>query len=373
MTSPFVVTAEHVHVGGGVLTPGWVAMSGGRIVEVGEGRPTRADLSVHRLSPGLVDAHCHGGGGGDFGGTDDDIARAIACHRRAGTTSTIASLVSAPIDVLATQVRRLREHVRAGGLAGIHLEGPWISAAQCGAHDPLVLTHPNATDVDNLITAGGDAIRMVTLAPELPGALNAIRQLVDAGVAVAVGHTTANAAQVTAAVDAGATVATHLFNAMPSLHHRDPGPVGALLMDDRVTVELIDDGVHVAASVVDLATRAAGPGRWMLVTDAIAAAGAGDGHLQLGGVGVDVLNGVARLARNGALAGSTLMLAEAVRRQVGRGHDPDHVVSAATTTPAYALGLATGVLQPEAPADLVAFDADWRVTHVYVAGVRQLD
>ena len=364
MSSSVVVAAAHVHAPDRVLSPGWVRVVAGRVAEVGEGVPKRSDHTAHRMTPGLVDVHCHGGGGGDFGGDDASIEIAAARHASAGTTTVLASLVSAPIDVLAEQVSRLRDHVAAGTIAGIHLEGPWIAASRCGAHDPRALRAPERTDVDRLLRLAVGTLRMVTLAPELPGALDAVRHLVGAGVVVAVGHTDADAATVTAAVDAGATVATHLFNAMPPLLHREPGPVGALLADPRVTVELIDDGAHVDPTVVDVAVSAVGPRRWMLVTDAIAAAGEGDGALRLGGLDVIVSDGQARLAGSAALAGSTLMLLDAVRRQVARGRDPHDAVSAATSTPADALGLDAGRLAPGARADLLLLDEHWNATAV---------
>ena len=364
MSSSLVVAAAHVHAPDRVRSPGWVGLVDGLVAEVGDGVPPHSDLTAHRVTPGLVDVHCHGGGGGDFGGDDASIETAAARHRSAGTTTVLASLVSAPVDVLAEQVSRLRDHVAAGTIAGIHLEGPWIAASRCGAHDPRALRAPERTDVDRLLRLAVGTLRMVTLAPELPGALDAVRHLVGAGVVVAVGHTDADAATVAADDDAGATVATHLFNAMPPLLHREPGPVGALLADQRVTVELIDDGVHVDATVVDIAVSAVGPRRWMLVTDAIAAAGEGDGALRLGGLDVIVSDGQARLAGSAALAGSTLMLLDAVRRQVARGRDPHDAVSAATSTPADALGLDAGRLAPGARADLLLLDEHWNATAV---------
>jgi N-acetylglucosamine-6-phosphate deacetylase len=368
MSSSLVVAGAHVHSPDGVLSPGWVRVVDGCVAEVGSGVPASSDLTAHRVTPGLVDVHCHGGGGGDFGGDDASIETAAARHRRAGTTTVLASLVSAPIDVLADQVSRLRDHVGAGTVAGIHLEGPWIAASRCGAHDPRALRAPERSDVDRLLRLAVGNLRMVTLAPELPGALDAVRHLVAAGVVVAVGHTDADAATVTAAIDAGATVATHLFNAMPPLHHREPGPVGALLSDPRVVVELIDDGAHLDPTVVDLAIAAAGPRRWMLVTDAISAAGQGDGVLSLGGLGVVVTDGRARLVDSGELAGSTLLLADAVRRQVRRGRDAHDAVEAATSTPAATLRLDAGRITAGAAADLLLLDDQWETTAVLRRG-----
>ena len=229
----------------------------------------RADV----LMPGFVDLHCHGGGGASFTSADpDQIARAAAMHRAHGTTTMYASLVSADYDDLIAQIRALIPFVDDGTLRGIHLEGPWISPSYCGAHDPLTLRDPDPSEVARVLEAGGGRIRMVTLAPELPSALEAIGVIVDHGAIAAIGHTAADGAAARAAVDAGATVATHLFNAMPPLLHRDAGPVGVLLADPRVTCEVIGDGVHLEPEVVALALAAA-HGRGALVTDAMSEPG----------------------------------------------------------------------------------------------------
>jgi N-acetylglucosamine-6-phosphate deacetylase len=241
----------------------------------------------------------------------------------------------------------------------VHLEGPFLSAARCGAHDPAVLRPPDAASVDTLLAAGQGAIRMVTIAPELDGAIPAVKRLVDAGVLAAVGHTDALAEDVIPAVDAGATVATHLFNGMRPLHHREPGPVGTLLDDERVTVELICDLVHLHPAVVRLAAHHAGAGRTVLITDAISAAAAGDGVYDIGGLEVTVSDGVPTLADGGSLAGSTLTMDAAFRNLVhGCGLGVLEAVAATSTRPAGLLGLAdkAGRLAAGYAADLVLLD-----------------
>ncbi|MBZ4621168.1 N-acetylglucosamine-6-phosphate deacetylase, partial [Mycobacterium avium] len=222
-------------------------------------------------------------------------------------------------------------------------------------------------------SAGGGAIRMVTLAPELPGADAAIRRFVDAGVVVAVGHTNADYRQTRHAIALGATVGTHLFNAMPPLHHREPGPALALLRDPRVTVELIADGVHVHPDVVHAVIDAAGPERVALVTDALAAAGRPDGAFRLGPVHIDVVAGVARVQGTTTIAGSTATMDRLFRTVAGSGTDRDAALAAAvqmtSTTPARALGLdRVGSLQSGHEANLVVLDDDWRVRAVMVRG-----
>ncbi|MCA1655182.1 MAG: N-acetylglucosamine-6-phosphate deacetylase [Pseudonocardiaceae bacterium] len=360
-----LITGGRVATPGGVLDPGWVLVENGAVSALGTGAPPAwpaavTDASSSWVIPGFVDIHCHGGGGAAFTNPDPALARrAVDAHAAHGTTTMLASLVSRPVPELVEQVAALSELVQDGLLAGIHLEGPFLSTARCGAHDPAILRPPDPGSVDALLSAGRGAIRMMTIAPELDGAITAVKRLVDAGVLAAIGHTDGLAEDVAAAVDAGATVATHLFNGMRPLHHREPGPIGALLDDERVTVELICDLVHLHPTVVRLAARHAGAGRTVLVTDAIAAAGAGDGVYDIGGLEVHVTGGVPTLAAGGALAGSTLTMDVAFRNLVAScGLGMLDAVAAACTRPAEVLGLGdvTGRLAAGFAADLVLLD-----------------
>ncbi|GAB3997665.1 N-acetylglucosamine-6-phosphate deacetylase [Nocardioides marmoraquaticus] len=369
--SALLLSADRVLTGTGDLSPGWVEVSGGQVAALGEGTPPRPadlDLGAATVAPGLVDVHVHGGGGASFTGPPEEVEAAVATHRAAGTTTVLASLVTAAPDDLLRSVRELASLTDARAVGGTHLEGPWLSPRRAGAHEVAQLRAPDPAEVDALLEAGRGTIRMVTLAPELPGALDAVRRLVAAGVTVAVGHTDASYEETRAAIDAGASVGTHLFNTMPGLHHRDPGPVGALLGDDGVVVELVADGVHLHPQVLALAARSAA-GRFALVSDAMAAAGAPDGDYRLGALDVEVRQGVARLSDSGAIAGSTLVLADAVRfsTQVA-GLPLADAVRAATTTPAEAVGLAAGRLEPGAAADLVVLDRDLAVARVMAGG-----
>jgi N-acetylglucosamine-6-phosphate deacetylase len=345
----------------GLLDPGWVRVSGGTITEIGSGRAPSGAVTGQWVVPGFVDVHCHGGGGGSFTSSENDqIEAAVRTHRQHGTTTMLASLVSATLCDLTKQISALGELVDDGVFAGIHLEGPFLSAARCGAHDPAILRAPDRRSVDQLLAAGKDAISMVTLAPELDGSVAAVRQLVDHDVIAAIGHTDALLDDVVAAVEAGVTVATHLFNGMRPLHHREPGPIGALLDDERVTVELICDLVHLHPTAVRLAAEHAGTGRTVLITDAISATSAGDGTYELGMLPVTVRDGEPRLA-DGSLAGSTLTMDLAFRNLVqGCGLSIETAVAASATTPAALLGLSdrTGALRPGLAADLVVLDAD---------------
>lgn len=366
-----VIAAGAVVLDGRVHRPGWVSVADGRIADCGSG-PVHADADFGDcvVVPGFVDMHSHGGAGVSYA---DDPDRAAALHAAHGTTGGLASLVTASPDALLSQVRTLAAATRRGVVDGIHLEGPWLSRVHCGAHDRGWLRAPEPAEVDALLAAGDGAIRMVTLAPELPGGLTTVRRLVDAGIVVAVGHTDADYDQTQAAIDAGATVGTHLFNAMRALHHRDPGPIPALLSDPRVTVELIADGVHLHAGVIRHVLATAGPGRVALVTDAMAAAGVGDGAFALGGLDVDVAGGVARLRGTQTIAGSTATMDRLFTAAVQLlGADDAALVAAArmtSSTPARTLRLDSGgVLTAGSLANLVVMDADLHVVRVMRRG-----
>ncbi len=356
-----------------VVSPGWVEVQGDRLVGVGGGEPPRppdAPFPGATLSAGFVDVHVHGGGGRSFTeGTAAAADQVVDAHLAEGTTTMVASLVTDSYDQLSQAVRTLAEVVRSGRLAGLHLEGPWLSPSYAGAHNPELLRHPDRRSVERLVEDAGGTLRMVTLAPELPGALDAIRVLVDRGVVAAVGHTDATYDQTRAALEAGATVGTHLFNAMRGVHHREPGPAVALLEEAGAHVELIADGVHLHPGIIR-SVAAAKPGRFMLVTDAMAAAGGGDGDYRLGPLDVEVREGVARLADSDVIAGSTLTSSRAVRFCVTVAGLPlADALRAATATPAAVLGLDdVGVIRRGARADLVVLDADVRVQRVMRAG-----
>jgi N-acetylglucosamine-6-phosphate deacetylase len=372
-----LITAGAVALEQGICRPGWVEVSSGQIVGCGSGRPPRpadVDMPEALVVPGFVDVHVHGGGGASYtDGNDADIVRAAMFHRSHGTTTTLASLVTASPDNLLTAVRALADSVRLGVVAGIHLEGPWLSTARCGAHDPAQLRDPAPAEIDALLTVGDGAIRMVTLAPERPGSDDAITRFADAGVVVAVGHTDATYEQTRHAVELGATVGTHLFNAMRPVHHREPGPVIALLEDARVTVELIADGVHVHPAVQRTVIDAAGADRVALVTDATAAAGLGDGEFRLGAMQVDVVEHVARVRGTSTIAGSTATMDQLFRAAATLGSDRGAALAAAvkmtSTTPARALGLdRVGSLRTGADANLVVLNRDLQVMRVMADG-----
>lgn len=365
-----LIAAGAIVVDGQVCRPGWLETAGGQILACAAGPPPRPvdhDFPDCIVVPGFIDMHVHGGGGASY--TDaDGIGDAVGFHLQHGTTTTLASLVTTSPAELLTGVRALADATRQGIVAGIHLEGPWLSQAHCGAHDPSQLRDPDAKEIDAVLAAGGDAIRMVTLAPELPGSGQAIRHFLGAGVVVAVGHTDATYEQTQQAIALGASVGTHLFNAMPPLHHREPGPALALLRDPQVTVELIADGVHLHRDVVHAVIDAAGPGRVAVITDAIAAAGRGDGAFRLGAVPIDVVSGIARVHGASTIAGSTATM-DRLFRNVAAVAGLVAAAQTTSTTPARALGLdRVGELRAGHDANLVVLDHDLQVSAVMLGG-----
>lgn len=346
-----------------------------RTVHSGDDPSTSVDLGDVTLVPGFIDLHAHGGGGAAFTDGPEAAATVLRTHLEHGTTSMMASLVTDTVDRLAEQVASLAPLWRTGELLGIHLEGPWISGLHAGAHDPHLLCDPRASDVNRLLSIAPGAVVMVTLAVERIGGAGALRSLVAAGVKVALGHSHATFEQAADAIQAGASIATHLFNAERAMDHREPGLVLALLQSPDVVVELIVDGAHLHDEIVRYVMDLAG-GRVAFVSDAMAAAGAPDGQYRLGPAPVRVLDGIARTVgadgEVGPLAGSTLTLDRAVRRAVQTiGLPMCDVVRAVTLTPAQALGRTDiGRLELGCRADLVALDHDLRVASVVRGGVR---
>lgn len=347
--------SQQLFTGLGSLIPGdtpstdhWVLCQGHRLLERGSGTPPRdftgptQHLAGAYLTPRFTDIHNHGGGGTAFEEAPL-IDSALETHRQAGTGQLIASLVTNPLPQLTHTLSQLAHKIQdqpqdQRTLVGIHLEGPYLSPAHKGAHNPDFLTSPTPTQAEELIASAEGHLKQITIAPETDRDLEAIATFVERGVAVAIGHTDADYALAKEAFDAGASLLTHTFNAMRPLLHREPGPIAAALDSPQVTLELICDGVHVHAPTMRTLWQAA-PGRIALITDAMAAAGCADGHYMLGSLDVDVKNSVARLREGGAIAGSTLTLARAVETAVASGIPLAEAVAASTTIPARALGL----------------------------------
>ncbi len=370
-----VVVADKrlVYVGAAAGVPG----GGGRAAR----RPVVEAPSDGFVLPGLVDLHDHGGGGGSFASGDQaSVAWAAEEHLRHGTTSLVASTLTDASEGMLTAVAAAADAVEAGRVRAVHVEGPFLSRARCGAQDPAHLRMPDVGLARDLVAAGRGHVRIMTMAPELPRAEPLVRFLLEEGVVPAVGHTEATPAVVrrtladTRAALGRPGLVTHLFNGMPPLHHRAPGPVAGALAaaaaGDAV-VELVADGVHLHDDTVRTVFELLGAERVALVTDATAAAGMPDGRYELGPRSVRVHAGVARLSDgdDAPLAGGTAHLLDVVRRCVDAGVELEDAVTAATTTPASVLGLeGPHALVEGARGDLVVVDADLRPVRVMRAG-----
>lgn len=328
------------------------------------------DGSGMYLTPGFIDLHCHGGGGHSNEDGDQAILGALSAHHAHGTTRLVASFVTNPLPELIEHLRTVARMVRINPLLlGSHLEGPYLCEERKGAHAAAHLTSPDAEDIQQLLDAAQGTLRQITLDPDRPGTDEAIRQLVSAGVRVAIGHTEATFDATREAFAEGATMLTHTFNAMPGIHHRDPGPIMAAIETPEVFLELILDNEHVHPGVAALLLHAAS-GRVALITDAMAAAAGPDGNYKLGMVPVSVLNRRAMVSGTDALAGSTLTLDEALRNAIKLGLPAHNAVEAVTLTPARALGLERqfGLLKPGHAADFVLLDRGWNVVASYALG-----
>jgi N-acetylglucosamine-6-phosphate deacetylase len=362
-----------------VPRPGFVDVTEAVIGRVGGGAPTRqADVTLRDgyLVPGFVDLQVNGYFGVEFQTADADswadVARRLPST---GTTAFVPTLITAPVDSLVAALAKAAGFTgdlpaSAARVLGVHLEGPFISPARRGAHNPAWITDPTPAAINALIQAGGGLLRLLTLAPERPGALAAIDQLVAAGVLVSVGHSDATAAQVAAAAQRGARMVTHLFNAQRPLAHREPGVVGQALIDERLTSGLIADLYHVVGPVCGLAFRAA-PGRIALVTDAAAPAGMPPGEYLLGGepITLPATEGAPPVRRDGTLAGSALRMDVAVANAAGNGVPLADAIAAATVVPADLIGRPDlGRIAAGATADLVWLGDDLRTRATWIAG-----
>ncbi|WP_306326902.1 N-acetylglucosamine-6-phosphate deacetylase [Streptomyces venezuelae] len=372
-----VLAGAHVVLPTGIVENGRVIVDGERIVGATSQDTPSLDLTGHWLVPGFVDMHNHGGGGASFtSGTVDEVLKGVHTHRLHGTTTVVASFVTGEMDFLTQRAGLLSELAEQGEIAGLHFEGPFISPCRKGAHDETLLRDPDPADVRKLVDAARGQAKMVTLATELPGGIDSVRLLAEHGVIAAIGHTDASYEQTVEAIDAGATVATHLYNAMPTLGHRAPGPIAALLEDERITVELINDGTHLHPAALELAFHHAGPERVAFITDAMDAAGFGDGRYMLGPLEVEVKDSVARLVEGGSIAGSTLTLDRAFKRAATvDGLPVEAVVQAISANPARLLGVydRVGSLEPGKDADIVVLDAEFNLKGVMRKGAWIVD
>jgi N-acetylglucosamine-6-phosphate deacetylase len=332
--------AAHALIEGQLAANICLEVSQGLISAISTKCSTKADHDfLGTLIPGFVDIHCHGGGGYYFSDTStSNIEKARQVHREHGSTTLLASLLTQPIGVLEEEIQRLIPLVNNGLFAGIHLEGPYLSEARCGAHQPSLLRSPEIEELSALIDCGAGTIVMVTLASELEGGIEAIKYLTSRGVKVALGHSQASATTTEEAIKAGASLITHFSNGMPKLEDSQGTITAVALADRKIPLEIILDGAHLSEATL-AAVKGAGDNRIILITDAIAAAGGADGHYQIGTLEITVESGVARLNSNGSLAGSTLTMDVAFRNLLKSGSSLSEAVNAASTLPARTLGL----------------------------------
>jgi N-acetylglucosamine-6-phosphate deacetylase len=316
--------------------------------------------------PGFVDLQVNGFGGVDFLDADaDGYRRAGEALLETGVTAYLPTLITSPEDRVLAALREVPLGSARPRILGVHLEGPFLSPHRLGMHTPDARRDPDLALLDRLLDGG--PVRLMTLAPELPGADALIDRLLERGVTVSLGHSDATAAQANAAFDRGVRTVTHLFNAMRPLLHRDPGIVGAALARDDVIVQAILDGIHLAPETAQVVWRAAG-GRLALVTDAITAAGVSDGSYSFGNLDVHVHEGAVR-GPDGVLAGSVLTMIEAVQNLHSLGVPLEDAVDAATQVPARALGATDlGRLDIGLPADIVVLDDNVEIDRVLLAG-----
>jgi N-acetylglucosamine-6-phosphate deacetylase len=346
----------------GALVPGDVEVADGVVAAYGVAGTNGRGVAV----PGFVDLQVNGFAGVDLMGADaDGYRRAGEALLETGVTAYLPTFISAPEEDVLAALGNVPVAPDGPRLLGVHLEGPFLAATRLGIHPPEARRDPDPALLERLLGAG--PVRLMTLAPELPGAHELIDLLLLRGVAVSCGHTDATAAEATEAFDRGARSVTHLFNAMRPFRHRDPGLAGAALARDDVVVQIILDGVHLAEETARVVWQSAA-GRVALVTDAVAGAGMADGEYFLGGSEIEVRDGVPR-GEGDVLAGSTLTMIEAVRNLHGLGIPLSEAVAAATAVPARVLGQPTlGRLDVDFPADLVVLDDNLEIERVCVGG-----
>lgn len=378
------VTAAHLVRPTGLIESPVVLIEDDRVVSLGSREAIEVPAGIRRvdfpglvLAPGLIDVHVHGGAGHDVMKEDPSGLATMERHMAAhGVTCYLPTTVTAPLDRTLAALESLGKIIRSRGVErdrarplGIHLEGPFISHAKRGVHPPNYLLPPSAEMLDRLWQASAGTIRMMTIAPELPGAIETIERARTLDILASLGHSDSGYSDANAAIAAGASHATHTFNAMRALDHRNPGILGSVLTDNRVSADIIADGVHVDAAVVRLFLAAKGPERAVLITDAISATGMPDGRYRLGAFEVEVRGD--RCEHEGKLAGSVLTLDRAVRNIMSfAGWDLQRAIRLATSNPANLLGISgeRGSLAPGSIADLVALTPDGRIVQTIVAG-----
>ncbi|MBW3671294.1 MAG: N-acetylglucosamine-6-phosphate deacetylase, partial [Acidobacteria bacterium] len=349
-----------------------VAVDGDSIISV-EPMPASATGQPHDhlIVPGFIDLHVHGGAGYDFSdSTPDEIGTILDCHGEGGTAALAATVVSSSPEQTLTAIKAIvmsEAGERGAEIVAIHLEGPFLDGARCGAQNPQVIRKPDGLEIETWLTAADGMPLIITIAPDQRGAIELIQRYPE--VRFSIGHTSADYTTAVRAFEAGARRVTHLFNTMTGLHHRKPGLVGATLLTPSVVAEIIADGHHIHPAVLQIASRMM-PERLILVTDAIAAAGSSDATVRLGGLEVSINEGAARL-KDGTLAGSVIRMRDALVAMVERAGVPiDVTIPMMTHIPARSIGLGRrkGVIAAGADADLLVLDSHMNIVRRFVRG-----
>ncbi|GGF10448.1 N-acetylglucosamine-6-phosphate deacetylase [Subtercola lobariae] len=362
MTPVRTIVADRIVTAENEWSPGYLKLDGEKIVGAGESEQlgVNSEYVSGTLIPGFVDMHVHGALGVDFGSarSEAEVRKAAAYHHSLGSTTVVASVATSALHSMAAAARRLAPSVESGDLAGIHLEGPFLAPTRRGAHRQDLLRVPDLRELDDLIEAGGGAIIMVTIAPELPGALKLIDRLVECDIVAAIGHSDCDADTARAALDSGARVVTHLYNGMRPFHHRDPGLAGVALSDSRAVVELILDRFHLTGEAQTIALNSA-RGRVAVISDAMQAAGCPDGVYRIAGSVVQVTDGAAWLADGSSIAGSTSTASNGfhtLRTVLNRSLR--EAIEATASTPARILGLESRSFAVGENADLLVVNRE---------------
>ncbi|MEK4347136.1 N-acetylglucosamine-6-phosphate deacetylase [Paenibacillus sp. FSL P4-0184] len=356
-----------------------VWISEGKIIKIDtedlsipEGQYERIDGGGHLLVPGMIDVHIHGANGFDMmDGTEKSIQEVSSACASSGCTSFLATSVSSTLEDLLEMIRSVKRvigHEVGAKIAGIHLEGPYLNPKRKGMQNEKFLRHPNLEEMNLIFEEAGSLIKMVTIAPELPGGMELISFLKEKGVVIAIAHSDATYEEAKQAFASGASHVTHCFNGMRPIHHRDPGVIVAAFEEKHVSLQAIVDNVHLHPAIIRLMHTLKGPEGMVLITDALQAMGLGDGDYMFGGHHVTVSEGVARL-KDGTLASSTVTMNEALRYTVETGIPLIDAVKMASTTPANILGLQQkGTITSGFDADLVLLDDEFKVCWTMVNG-----
>lgn len=372
--------ATQVFMPEGILSNAFVHIESGIVSSIDqEVKPgySLIDLGDKKLIPGLIDLHIHGSAGADtMDATPESINQIAKELATNGVTGFLGTTVTAPWEKVLAALKNVRHCIDSSTstdgaeLLGSYLEGPFFTPKHKGAHPKQLFVSPTEERLKELLDAAGNTLKVVALAPEIDNATQATQLLVEHNIQVAMGHSDASFDQATACIDAGARIAIHLFNGMSGLHHREPGCIGAFLSHDKITSELIADGIHVHPAVLNLSWKCKGSDKAVLITDCMCAGGLPDGNYQLGELPVVVTNGIAR-TESGSLAGSTLTLNSAIRNMVTLANIPEtDAIRMATETPAKLLGLedTLGMIAPGRKASLVVMDNEYNVELTLIHG-----